>query len=125
LRSDATNASLTDALPAGLTYVSYTASQGTYDTGAHVWTIGSLAKNATATLTLTATVTAGGGTTITNATPGTPDANYSFIDTGVLPRVQYYYWVEAIDTRLVPHDYGILSYEGFPLYALLVITTGK
>ena len=64
--SNATNASLTDALPAGLTYNSYTASQGTYTSGTGVWAIGSLAKNAAATLTLTATVTAAVGTAITN-----------------------------------------------------------
>lgn len=48
-----------DALPAGLTFVSATAEQGTYDSANGLWTIGDLAASgdaATATLTLVATV---------------------------------------------------------------------
>jgi len=47
-----------DLLPAGLTYVSHTASGGTYVPGTGVWTIGALNASASRTLTLTATVTA-------------------------------------------------------------------
>ena len=51
---DATGVVITDQLPTGLTYISDTASAGTYTSG--VWTIGSLAKDAVATLTVTASV---------------------------------------------------------------------
>ena len=56
----ATNVALHDALPAGLTFVSATPSQGSYTSTTGVWTVGTLAKNATATMTVAATVTAGG-----------------------------------------------------------------
>ena len=52
---------VTDALPAGLTFVSATPSQGTY--AAPAWTVGTLSETgpaATATLTIVATVTAPG-----------------------------------------------------------------
>ena len=59
--SPATGVVVTDALPAGLTLVLPTASQGTYT--APTWTVGTLSETgpaATATLTLEATVTAPG-----------------------------------------------------------------
>ena len=59
--SPATGVVVTDALPAGLAFVSATASQGTYT--APAWTVGTLSETgptATATLTIVATVTATG-----------------------------------------------------------------
>lgn len=53
----ATTVSLTDQLPAGLTFVSATPSQGTYDQGTGVWTIGSINSAASVTLTIIATNT--------------------------------------------------------------------
>jgi uncharacterized repeat protein (TIGR01451 family) len=50
----ATNVSVNDALPAGLTLVSATPSQGTYAGG--VWTVGTVSPGTPLTLTLTATV---------------------------------------------------------------------
>jgi len=52
----ATNVSLTDVLPAGLSLVSSTASQGSYNSSTGVWTIGTINSAANATLTITATV---------------------------------------------------------------------
>src|SRR5262249_3205860 len=52
----ATNVQLSDLLPAGLTLVSATESQGVYDSTAGLWTVGEVDGNATATLTLTALV---------------------------------------------------------------------
>ena len=63
----ATNVSVTDALPAGVTYVSDSPSQGSYVSGTGVWTVGGLANGAVATLTIDATVDVGeGGNTLTN-----------------------------------------------------------
>jgi uncharacterized repeat protein (TIGR01451 family) len=61
----ATNVAIHDALPAGLTFVSASASQGAYVSSTGIWTVGTLAKNGSATLTVTATVTTGGAYTNT------------------------------------------------------------
>lgn len=61
---NATNVSITDVLPIGVSYVS---DDGTYNSGTGIWTVGTLNNGATATLNITASV--GGstsGTTITN-----------------------------------------------------------
>src|SRR5205823_870438 len=63
--SNATGVQVTDQLPAGLTFVSATASAGTYNSGTGVWNIGALASGASETLVLTATVTATGSITNT------------------------------------------------------------
>ncbi|QWP78940.1 DUF11 domain-containing protein [Lysobacter sp. K5869] len=54
--SDAAGVLVNDALPAGYTFVSSTATQGAYNSGTGVWTVGALARNANATLTIVATV---------------------------------------------------------------------
>ncbi|MCA9201868.1 MAG: DUF11 domain-containing protein, partial [Planctomycetales bacterium] len=61
----ATNVSVADALPAGLTFVSATPSQGTYNSGTGVWTVGTINSAANATLTITATVASTGTKTNT------------------------------------------------------------
>ncbi len=55
--ANATGVAVTDRLPAGLTFVSATPSQGTYAPGTGVWTVGNVAVNGSATLQVTATVT--------------------------------------------------------------------
>ncbi len=63
--STADSVSVADAIPAGLTLVSATPTQGSYASG--VWTVGTLLKSATATLALAATVNTGqSGQTIGN-----------------------------------------------------------
>jgi uncharacterized repeat protein (TIGR01451 family) len=53
----ANNVAVTDAIPANLTFQSYTATQGTYDSGTGIWTLGTLAANGgTARLVLTVRV---------------------------------------------------------------------
>ncbi len=52
----ATALQVTDVIPAGLTFVSFAASQGTYTAGTGVWNVGALAVGATATLQITVTV---------------------------------------------------------------------
>ncbi|WP_111706920.1 T9SS type B sorting domain-containing protein [Lutibacter citreus] len=67
--SDATNVSLTDNLPVGVTFVSHSASKGTFNYGSGEWTIGNLTNGATAVLTINATVDDDTlGQTITNTT---------------------------------------------------------
>lgn len=51
-----TNVTVSDPLPAGLTFVSSTPSQGTYVSGTGTWTVGSLAVAGSATLDITALV---------------------------------------------------------------------
>ena len=63
----ATGIVVTDLLPAGLTYVPSTPSQGTYNSGSGTWSVGGLANGASAIFVLRATVDAGtGGTSIIN-----------------------------------------------------------
>ena len=54
--SPATGITIADALPAGLSFVSATASQGSYDTPTGIWAVGALDSPAQATLTLVARV---------------------------------------------------------------------
>jgi uncharacterized repeat protein (TIGR01451 family) len=55
--STATGVVVDDDLPAGLTFVSADASQGTYDEASGAWTVGTLETDTSATLTVVATVT--------------------------------------------------------------------
>ena len=57
--ADATGVTATETLPAGVTFVSATASTGTFDSTSGVWTVGTVAVGATETLTVTATVNSG------------------------------------------------------------------
>jgi uncharacterized repeat protein (TIGR01451 family) len=69
----ATNVQVTDLLPSGLTYQSYSASQGTYNSGSGLWSVGGLSDGASATLQIGATVNAGtAGSTINNTASATP-----------------------------------------------------
>ena len=54
--SDATGVTVTDTLPSGATFVSATPSQGPYNSGTGVWTVGALVLNGTASLAIRATV---------------------------------------------------------------------
>ncbi|HUP84576.1 MAG TPA: Ig-like domain-containing protein [Acidimicrobiales bacterium] len=56
----ATNVQVRDVLPLGLAFVSASASSGSYDVGAGIWTVGSVAVGTPRTLSIVATVTAGG-----------------------------------------------------------------
>ena len=63
--NSATNATVTDVLPTGMTFVSSTPSQGSYASGTGIWTAGTLASGANATLQIVATVTTSGTKTNT------------------------------------------------------------
>ena len=76
--SNNTNVTVNDLLPSGYTYVSHTASTGTYVPGTGVWTIGNLNDQANATLTITAFVNATGNynnTATISTTSGIADPN--------------------------------------------------
>ncbi len=62
----ATGVVVSDSLPAGLTFVSATPTQGTYDNNTGVWTVGTVSVGSnTATLSITATVATSGAKTNT------------------------------------------------------------
>ena len=65
--SDATGVQVTDLLPAGLTFVTATPSQGTYTPGTGLWDVGAVADAGSATLTITATVVGSAAQTNTAA----------------------------------------------------------
>ncbi len=73
----ATGVQVTDVLPAQVTYISNSPSQGTYDTSTGVWDVGSLAKDASATLGLTVKVIVSGSisNTATKTAETEPDSN--------------------------------------------------
>jgi uncharacterized repeat protein (TIGR01451 family) len=54
----ATGVVVTDSIPSGVTFVSSTASQGSYDSGTSLWTVGAVANGDSATLTITCIVDA-------------------------------------------------------------------
>jgi uncharacterized repeat protein (TIGR01451 family) len=63
------NAVLTDNLPAGMTYTTNSATQGSYNSTTGVWTIGRINNGASATLLLSGTVNSNqSGNTLTNTT---------------------------------------------------------
>jgi len=67
--AEATNVSLTDLLPIGITYSGNTLTQGTYSSATGLWDIGTLANGADANLTLSGAVNSGTSSlTITNTT---------------------------------------------------------
>jgi len=67
--SQATAVSLMDNLPVGVTYSSSNASQGSYNSGTGVWTIGNLDSGETSELNITVTIDIGTvGNTIVNST---------------------------------------------------------
>ena len=67
--AQATGVSLTDQLPAGITFTGASVSQGSYNSATGLYTIGTLNDGAVATIQLTGTVDVGqGGNTLTNVT---------------------------------------------------------
>jgi uncharacterized repeat protein (TIGR01451 family) len=84
----ATNVTVNDSLPAGLTLVSATPSQGTYTGG--VWTVGTVTPAAAPTLTITATVTSPGAqtntATITHSDQDDPNPTNNTASTTVTPQ---------------------------------------
>jgi uncharacterized repeat protein (TIGR01451 family) len=63
----ATSVAVSDPLPPGLSFVSFTASAGSYDSGTGLWTVGNIAANTAQTLQIQATVVSPGAQTNTAA----------------------------------------------------------
>ena len=114
--SPATGVVVTDALPAGLTFVSATPSQGTYT--APAWTVGTLSETgtaATATLTIVATVTAPGAlvntATVTQQTEVDPNAANNHASVTLNAAESANLTVTKALTRSSPHVGELLTFN--------------
>ncbi|MDG5469598.1 DUF11 domain-containing protein [Deltaproteobacteria bacterium IMCC39524] len=92
--ANTTGVQVTDQLPPGVSYVSYTANQGTYVSGTGLWDVGSLNSGAGALLRITATVDLGTvGQVITNTANLTvtdqPDTNSANDSDSASIKVEY------------------------------------
>jgi uncharacterized repeat protein (TIGR01451 family) len=107
---NATGVQLTDALPAGVTYLSYSATQGTYNSADGLWEVGNVANNTNALLTIVATVEDGtSGTTITNTahslTADQPDPNLDNNEASVTINLipsRYFIYLPIISEKYEP-----------------------
>ena len=114
--SPATGVVVTDALPAGLTFVDATPSQGTYT--APAWTVGTLSETgpaATATLTIVATVTAPGAlvqtATITQQTEVDPNGANNSASVTLNAAESANLTVTKALTRSTPHVGELLTFN--------------
>ncbi|MFT5580832.1 MAG: putative repeat protein (TIGR01451 family)/gliding motility-associated-like protein [Psychromonas sp.] len=89
--SAATGVSVMDTIPAGYTFVSSTATQGSYVLGTNTWTVGGMALNQTVTLYITATVNATGpylNTASLNAVENDPTLRNNTSSVSITPVAQ-------------------------------------
>ena len=85
--AQATNVSLTDSLPAGITFTTSSVTAGSYDANTGLFTIPVLDAGDSATLTLTGTVDVGeGGNTLTNITTAAAGDQPCLLYTSPSPR---------------------------------------
>jgi uncharacterized repeat protein (TIGR01451 family) len=88
--SSATNVSVSDLLPAGLTFVSATPSQGTYSNTSGVWAVGTVTTTGPQTLTIQAKVTSPAAQTntasISNSDQFDPNAGNNSADATETPQ---------------------------------------
>jgi uncharacterized repeat protein (TIGR01451 family) len=94
---DATGIIVNDLLPEGLVYVSYSASQGTYDDITGDWNVGNLANGGYATLTITATVTSAGSSSefiqlalLLDGSDSIVNSDWNIMLQGLADAIQYY-----------------------------------
>ncbi len=87
---DATGVQVTDQLPAGLTFVSATPSQGSYDSASGLWAVGTVTAGTPQTLAITATVVSPdprtNTATITNSEQFDPDTDNNSATATVTPQ---------------------------------------
>ena len=111
--SYAQNVEVTDLLPSGLVYKSYTASQGTYDSNTGIWSIGTLANGSTVTLDITVRIEdynpiTNTATVTSDTTDPAPGNNTSSVTIdvedplikGTVPRVGYFEFFVRTDTNM-------------------------
>jgi uncharacterized repeat protein (TIGR01451 family) len=117
--SPATGAVITDQLPAGVTFVSATASQGTYDAGSGAWTLGNLAASRSALLSVTALVTLDGQFTNTaSRTAGNePDPNPANDSASVVASADL-----VADLSITKTDGHTLALPGQPVTYTITVT---
>jgi uncharacterized repeat protein (TIGR01451 family) len=124
----ATGVQVTDQLPAGLTYVSSTTSQGTYTPGTGVWQTLSISFPGTATLTITATVTAGALGGVTNTASITASDQYDPVpgnNTDGQTVIPVYSDVSITKTQIDPQNLPVLSAGDLVTVTPSVITAGE
>ena len=109
--ADATGVVAEDVLPSGYTFVDASASQGSYDAGTGLWSIGNLADGASVSLVIEATVNESGdylnSVTVQGNEPDTnPDNNSDEVDTDpvVDPALELEKLITAGDTFAQPGD---------------------
>ncbi|WP_427873384.1 DUF11 domain-containing protein [Flavobacterium sp. MMS24-S5] len=98
---EANSVAVTDLLPSGYTYVSYSATTGSYDSSTGIWTVGNMPVSDSYTLQITATVNATGNYTnsaeITTSSQPNPDSTPNngvtteddYAEAATTPTVQY------------------------------------
>jgi uncharacterized repeat protein (TIGR01451 family) len=118
----ATGVSVSDTLPAGLTFVSATPSQGSYDSSSGVWTIGTVTTATPLTLTITATVTSAAAltntATITHADQFDPDTSNNSASITETPR-------QRADLALTKQVSPTVAINGFNVtYTFIIHNSG-
>ena len=99
--SNATNVTLQDVLPAGLTFVSAQPGQGAYDQATSTWTVGSVANGSSAVLTIQATVVSPNPTTnfatTTHSDQFDPNLGNNTASTTVTPQQADLFLTKTVD----------------------------
>jgi len=117
-RGTATGVTVSDQLPDGLTALEFTASQGAYDSGRGVWTVGTLTEGQHATLTMRTRVDTAGSHSTTARLTGSDQPDEDASDdtgsaavTGTLPPLVTDITVDEVDPGQVyqPGDTVLLS----------------
>ncbi len=136
--TDGTGVEVTDLLPAGLSFVSAVPSQGGYDGGTGIWTVGTVGTTTPATLSITALVSATTGTIsntaeVTTSTTADLDStpndgqgdDYDSVDITIVAAAPQL----ASDKTVAVYDPGSLGLYAVPgndvIYTINVTNTGN
>ena len=121
----ASSIEVTDVVPSGLTYVSNTTSQGTYNDGSGLWDVGSLVLNGSATLEITAQVDAGTeGDSITNTACVTNVDPMDRVSSNDCDSVVVYPGNAALDFTKTSSPSTVLNIGDTITYTILATNTG-
>ena len=130
--TQASNVSITDILPAGLTYSSHTTTSGTYNSVTGIWSIGDVKHGSVETIELSASIDQGqNGNTITNITTAAIGDQIDLVDTNndleeeivvADPMLKVTKTVNVFD----PDNIGLYALPGNDvIYTILVSNTGN